>query len=77
MDYPKMPELVTPEHVETLVTNAGALKDLLSSGDEVTAMEKKHDGSTKCCCPLFLKFKFVLCNVWIFNENAECPDFHD
>lgn len=72
-----MPELVTPELVNTLVQNAGALKDLLSSGDEVTAMDKKHDGAATCCCPLFLKFKFVLCNVWIFNENAECPDFHD
>ncbi|NLC06810.1 MAG: hypothetical protein GX755_02400, partial [Syntrophomonadaceae bacterium] len=70
MDYPKMPELVTPELVNTLVQNAGALKDLLSSGDEVTAMDKKHDGDTTCCCPLFLKFKFILCNVWIFNENA-------
>ena len=32
---------------------------------------KKKD--KKCCCPEFLKFKFVLCNAKIFNDNVECP----
>jgi len=69
----EMPKILTPEVVESLAKNAEPLKSVLSSGDEASAL--KGSNCTTCCCPRLLKFKFVLCNVYIINENAECS--HD
>jgi len=66
----KIPELLTPEVIQSVAANADALKSVLSSGDEKAAIG--CEGQSHCCCPKLLKFKFVLCNVFIFNENAEC-----
>lgn len=68
----KVPELLTPEVIQSVAANAESLKSVLSSGDEKAAMS--NECHSDCCCPKLLKFKFVMCNVFIFNENAECQE---
>ena len=68
----KMPELLTPEVVKAVAENAGAIKTAISSGEEKAVMGCNQN--TQCCCPKLVKFKFVLCNVWIDVKNAVCPD---
>jgi len=66
---PEMPPLITPETVQAFAENADALKGVLSSGDEQTVL--RGGCGSASCCPKLLKFKFVMCNVWIINDNAE------
>jgi len=68
----KVPELLTPEVIQSVAANAESIKSVLSSGDEKAAMS--YDCHSECCCPKLLKFKFVLCHVFIFNENAACEE---
>lgn len=72
MEEVKIPELLTPEIIKSVAANAESLKSVLSSGDEKAALG--YECHSACCCPKLLKFKFVLCNVFIFNENAECQE---
>ena len=63
------PPLLNKEVVETIANNADKLKGILRSEDESNSFPQ-----SKCCCPRVIKFKFILCNVTIDNENAECID---
>lgn len=77
MEEIKMPELFTPETINAIAANAEAFRNILSSGDEKMALTHGCDDND-CCCPKFLKFKFVCCWVVIINKNAECEkDHHD
>ncbi|ATW24387.1 hypothetical protein [Candidatus Formimonas warabiya] len=67
---PEMPQILNTEAIKVVAENAEMLKGVLNSGDEAAALN--GNWCTTCCCPKFLKFKFVLCNVWIENENAAC-----
>lgn len=70
MSEKKAPEILSAEAINALAQNAEAIKNVLSSNDEKMAL---GCGGTECCCPRLVKFKFVLCNVWIDVENAACP----
>jgi len=72
MSEKKMPELLSAEAVEALAKNAEAIKSVITSNDEMTVL-RKGQLAADCCCPDLVKFKFVLCNVWIDVYNAACP----
>ncbi|HHT62125.1 MAG: hypothetical protein ACOX4H_00285 [Bacillota bacterium] len=69
---PEIPPLITPETVQVIAENAEALKGILGSGDEQIVL--KNGCPEPCCCPKLLKFKFIACNVWIINDNADCSE---
>ncbi|ATW24388.1 hypothetical protein [Candidatus Formimonas warabiya] len=71
---PGMPQLLNVETIQAVAENAELLRGMLSSGDEQTALKDSGGCCPTCCCPKFVKFKFILCNVWIYNENAACID---
>lgn len=64
-----MSSMLTPEVVEAIARNAGAVKAAISSGDE-NAVLGTPCHSDECCSPKLIKFKFVLCDVDIKNINA-------
>ena len=68
----KIPDLLTPEVVQAIASNAESLKTLFNTNGENTIFNDKH--CPECCCPDFLKFKFILCNVVIINKNAVCRE---
>lgn len=72
MSDKRAPELLSAEAINALAENAEAIKNVLSSNDE--KMVLGWGGSADCCCPRLVKFKFVLCNVWIDTPNAACPN---
>lgn len=65
------PEILSAEAINALAENAESIRKVLTSNDEKMAMS--WGGANECCCPRLVKFKFVLCNVWIDVENAACP----
>lgn len=74
----EIPELLTPEIIDSIASNAEALKAALSSKTEDEKVSLSHSKNCKkCCCPEFLKFNFFLCHVIIINKNAECKKVDD
>lgn len=74
----EIPELLTPEIIDSIASNAEALKSALASkaADEKDSILHSKNCS-KCCCPELLKFNFFLCHVVIINKNAECKKIDD
>ncbi len=78
MSEVRIPELLTPDIIKALSDNVETLKTAFSAEEERCVAYGGKDGCHKedddCCCPKFLKFKFILCSVVIINKNAECED---
>lgn len=80
MVQPEFPELLTLEKIQALAENAEFLMPLVTAYKEAeakgdAAFAKTNGGChNECCCPKELKFKFFLCNVWIWNQNAACEE---
>ncbi|AJA47525.1 hypothetical protein CPAST_c14460 [Clostridium pasteurianum DSM 525 = ATCC 6013] len=69
----EIPELLTPEIIDSIASNAEALKSALASKTEEEKVSLSHSKNCKkCCCPDSLKFNFFLCHVIIINKNADC-----
>jgi len=82
MQEKKLNELLEAGALATLLENAKALAPLIEAlrDNEEQVETPRNNGEKKnpivwhdkCCCPLWLKFKFFFCRVEIENENAEC-----
>lgn len=73
-----MPTL-TPEVIEAIARNADSLRAAITSGDEMTVLNGGSGcNNDECCCPKFIKFKFILCEkIEIENINAACAEEDD
>jgi|GEM_PF-4296364 len=71
-----MSSMLTPEVVEAIARNAGAVKAAITSGDEMAVLGNQNGGNTDVAAPKLIKFKFVLCDVEIKNINAVAGEEH-